>query len=115
MIDPADHPHDDAIKALKLEGWRNCEIEEILELPKWLVSGTILRLGLETPKINLDPHEVYFKKPLVEKTCPACQKKHMSHPAIWTCKPCKAKQENGGSSDQMTCEPVIRGGIRDDE
>jgi hypothetical protein len=85
--------HDSEIRRMAGQSMTYQQIADVLGLHRWIVDATCKRLRLSKRNEQHDSPIRYDEKPLVQKTCPVCRKKHMSIPQIWTCEPCKAKQE----------------------
>jgi ribosomal protein L37AE/L43A len=80
---------DDEIRAAKEAGMVNSDIAFALDVHRWVVDDACKRHNLTTKNERYETPIKYNERPLVEKTCPVCRRKHMSDPAIWTCIECK--------------------------
>lgn len=85
-------PYDQDVARLRRAGHSYEEIGNTLGITKWAVGDALSRLGMRERPKHFHKIITYKKRPLVEKTCPVCRRKHMSDPVIWTCPQCKAAQ-----------------------
>ena len=94
--------YDTEIRAMIGAGKTHAQVAEMLGVHKWIVDDACKRLNLSKRNELHESPIKYNKRPLVQKTCPMCRKKHMSDPAIWTCAECKELQDRentGGCGD----------------
>ena len=93
-MNTSDHKnHDAEIKAARDAGMSVKDIAFVLGVHRWIVDDACKRLNLFKRNEFIETPIKYNERPLVQKTCPVCRKRHLSDPAIWTCAGCKEVQE----------------------